>query len=885
MLSLLGLGLIGWLGLAGCSGSNNSNPDGGDGGTGCNNPCETFNDCAATEDCQAGCCKRSTRCTQDATCQPSGVCVDGRCVGLCINDGDCPDRNLCIDGFCTPYPTDAWEALTAPPPDADHSQKHPLQVGIGDVPLDFPVGVSMAGYGARVGPRTPYRKTLGGSERFWDRPRVKAYVFDNGLKRVALVRPATSWSTDYLISHTAWRLYQATGQNWVDRIITVANHTHSYPGRYSFWIPTRSMGVLGHGDYSQEIFHRHSDAIAKAILAAIDDLQPARVGWTYVDAMDPEHKVHRYRRGEWPIEMDDSLVTLRIDDDQGNPRALLFNFALHGTHTDDTAVTGDAPGAVELIAQSELQELTGLPVVATFLSGNSGDVSPAGDGTGLDDWRKIQEVGHQAWPILKAQFEALEGQTTADVDLDTASIRAPINREALGYGPGEFIDEDGNEYLFGAFQCAGSGDEDPETMHQDGQLGCIFSAQMLSGGVPVPDFCKVRISLLKINDLGFVTVPGEPASDFGRGLAQAYRDAGFAAGHVLGYSQDHHLYVMHEDNWLQGGYEPSMGIWGWAEGDYFYSLAIEGIDRFASQGGFSEANGVLPSWYEWHDDTVAPTPTAAGQAGQVVQDVPETIERTDLITFQWTGGHPGVDLPSFTLERQDGPFWVKMTNAAGITYSDDLHSSMTWYLGDYEADHTWSIEWEEDFDFPAGTYRMRVDGNFFDGGGTQPYTTLSRTFELRPSSRLVITAIDLQAERVAGAVLYPAGPTNDDGSSAFSELQARGYLHLSGRVPETLPSPVPVDGSVTVSVSIEPPMGPALQLTDIPVSTESPVNFSYVRARAADGTESQASANLPAGRFEVAHSAGANPGVYRVTVAASDAHGNTGQTEIQITIE
>ncbi len=876
-------GLILALALAGCGDNGNGDPDGGDGGT-CDTPCSLYTDCGQTEDCVEGCCKRATRCSQDTTCEPDGAkCLDGRCVKMCINDTDCPDMMECNYGFCEEYPQDVYDAFQADPPDGD--SQHPLQVGIGDVHLDFPIGVSMAGYGARMGPRTPYRKTLGGSERVWDKPRVKAYVFDDGLKRIALVRPATSWSTDYLVSYAAWLLYQETGENWINRIVTVANHTHSYPGRYSFWIPDRSMGVLGHGDYSQEMQHRHARAIADAIEAAVADLQPARLGWTYVESMDPEHKVHRYRRGEYDTQMDDSLITIRIDDTDGNPRALLFNFGMHGTHSDDTAVTGDAPGAVELVAEQKLQELTGLPVKATFFSSNSGDVSPAGDGSGLDDWRKIQEVGQQAWPIVKAQFDALEGQTSADVDLDIASIRGPINRQALGYGPGEFIDEAGVEYLFGAFQCVGSSDEDMATVHEDGDLGCIFSAQMLSGGVPVSPFCKVRISLLRIGDLGLVTVPGEPMSNFGRGLRQALKDAGFAEGHVLGYSQDHHLYIMHADNWMQGGYEPSMGIWGWAEGDYFYQLATDGIQRFASEGGFVEDNGMLPGWWPWPDDTVPPTVTPLADAGQVVQDAPASLERNQKIVFRWTGGHPGVDLPTFTLQRLNGQDWEPVINAAGTPYTDDLHSSMLWYRGDYEADHTWELEWEEDIDFPAGTYRLHIDGHFYDGGGTETYTADSTAFELTPSTRLVLTDLALAGDQVSGAVLYPAGPTTDDGSSAFSGLESTGYLRHTGRVAAHLPYPVPVDGSVTVDVGIEPPAGPAIQVEDIPVDNEGQAPVTLVVARDEQGQESTEVQALTAGRFQATHAAGSAPGTYALTVTATDAFGNTGQTTVQIEVQ
>ena len=882
--SLILVAVAGMISAAGCSGNNDDPDAGGDGGS-CVNPCILYSECGETEDCIEGCCKRSARCTQNATCQPGGLCVDGRCVGLCLNDTDCTDQYSCVSGFCEPYPQDVLAAFQAPEPN-EGGTKQALQVGIGDVALDFPVGVSMAGYGARAGPRTPYRNTLGGSERVWDKPRVKAYVLDNGEKRVVLVRLATSWSTDQMVTRIAYRLYQETGENYLNNIITSANHTHSYPGRYSFWVADRSFGVLGHGDYSHEMMSRHVDAGVRAILAAIADLQPSRLAWAYEPAMDPEHKIHQYRRTEYPQgEMDDSLVTIRIDDEQGNPRAVLFNFGIHGTHSDDTAVTGDAPGAIEIIAERNIQELTGLPVKVTFLSGNSGDVSPAGDGSGLDDWRKIQQVGHLAWPVLKAQYDALEGQSSSDVDLDIASIRAPINREALGYGPGQFVDEEGNEYLMGAFQCVGDSDEDPNTVHEDGDLGCIFSAEMLSGGVPVPGFGKVRMSSLKINDLGFVTVPGEPLSTFGKGLAQAMVDAGFTTGHVLGYSQDHHLYIMHSDNWMQGGYEPSMGIWGWAEGDYFFDQAVAMIQRLASEGGFVDDQGMLPSFFEWPDDTVQPTVTGAGEIGQVLTDAPAVVERVSKVTLIWTGGHPGVDLPTFTLEREDGGNWAEVVNAAGSAYTCDLHSSMLWYLGDYDLDHSWMLEWEEGLTFPLGTYRLRIDGHYFDGSGTQTYQTTSQAFDFQASSRMVVSDLQLAGDQISGTVRYPAGPTNDDGVSEFENLKPSGYLFHSSEVPPNMPFPTPADGSVTVDASITPPNGGAVSVEDLPASGQAVSTYSYVSARDDQGVESTSQADLPGTTFSGTHAAGSAAGTYNVTATVSDAHGNTGSAEVQIQVQ
>ncbi len=619
---------------------------GGDDGGTCQKTCSYYHECDTNEDCVAGCCHRSKRCSQDATCRADGAkCVDGRCVGLCVNDTDCPTMSSCVYGFCEPYPEDVHDALTAPPPDQGRTERTALRVGIGDVPLDFPIGVSMAGFGGRRGPHNPYRKTLGGSDSVWDKPRVKAFVFDNGLRRIALVRTATCWTTDYMASHAAWRLFVATGDNYLDRLVLSANHSHSYPARFSYWLPHKSFGVMGHGDFSREIFERQTEAIADAVLAAIEDLQPARFGYTFVDPMDPEHGVHHDRRGNDQDPMDDSLVVMRIDDADGNPRAVLFDFALHGTFSGDTTVTGDAPGAVEIIAERNLQELTGLPVKACFLSGNSGDVAPTGGVTGLDNWRQIQQVGHRAWPIIQAQFEALEGLTTSDVELDIANRRVPINRQVLGYGPGVFVDDDGQEFLFGAFQCVSSGDHDPETMYEDGALGCIFSAEMLSDGLPVPQFCKARLSVLRIGDLGLVTSPGESLGVYGRDVARALLDEGFAHAGVLGYSQDHHFYLMHADNWLQGGYEPSMVIWGWAEADYFLQMSHEMIHEFATSGGYTDDAGMMPSWFTPDDDTVPPTATDPSDAGEVLLDAPAAVERISRVILQWTGGHPGVHRP------------------------------------------------------------------------------------------------------------------------------------------------------------------------------------------------------------------------------------------------
>ncbi|HOX43054.1 MAG TPA: neutral/alkaline non-lysosomal ceramidase N-terminal domain-containing protein [Myxococcota bacterium] len=878
--------IVAWMGLAalalaGCDGGGGAT-DGGDGGE-CEQSCNLYTDCDTNQDCDQGCCKRSTRCSQDATCLPSGRCIEGRCIEMCLNDTDCQPTYSCVYGDCVPYPQELYQALTGPDVDEGWSTQTPLRVGIGVVPLDFPVGVSPAGFGARIGPHTPYRDTLGGSDSYWDRPIAKAFAFDNGLRRVILIRVTTSWVTDHMVTDVARRMHEATGENYENRLVLSACHTHSWPGNYSYWLPGRRMGVLGHGDFTKEMFDRHTQCIAEAALAAIEDLQPARFSYKTLEPMDPAGEIHRDRRDNDQDPMDDRLISMRIDTPEGQPRAFLFNFALHGTHSDDTTITGDAPGAVELIAEQSLQELTGQPVVAAFLSGASGDVSPSGDGSGLDDWRKIQNVGLKAWPVLKAEFEALAGQGATELELDVASTRAPINRAALGYAPGTFRNEDGEDYLFGAFQCVGGNDTDPATHYEDGALGCIFSCQMLTGGPPVPDFAKVRLTVLRLGELGFATLPGEPLGRYARDVAQGLVDRGLTTAGVLGYSQDHHFYLMHADSWLQGGYEPSMGIWGWAEADYFAALHTALAERFMTEGGgFSELNGMVPAWFDLPDDTVPPTVTAAGSAGTFLLDAPAQVERISRVVLQWTGGHPGVDLPAMTLEHEVAGSWEPYTNAAGVPYADYSHSSMIWYLGDYEADHTWQLSWEERAGFPTGRYRLRVEGHYWDGAGEQPYTATSQAFELVPCSRLRIEGLAVNGSQLQGVLAYPAGPTTDDGSADFTALAPVGYLLHSNRVAAEFPWPPPADAGLLVDVSVQPAAGQPVEVQDVAPGAEVEYPLTYVASRAA-GVEQTATTTLPGASFSADLGQDLGGQELDVTVQVIDAHGNTGSRVVHLT--
>src|SRR5262245_52612968 len=133
----------------------------------CSNPeppddrptCSYHSDCPNNGACYQGRCNPTASCLERSNCKTVPVCEGDRCIcpealhrclPVCETDNDCSSEAICTDGVCKQMPV----TFNGMPPDS--GARGALKVGIGQVDLDFPMGVSMAGYASRQGPRTPY---------------------------------------------------------------------------------------------------------------------------------------------------------------------------------------------------------------------------------------------------------------------------------------------------------------------------------------------------------------------------------------------------------------------------------------------------------------------------------------------------------------------------------------------------------------------------------------------------------------------------------------------------------------------------------------------------------------------------------------------------------
>jgi hypothetical protein len=257
-----------------------------------------------------------------------------------------------------------------------------------------------------------------------------------------------------------------------------------------------------------------------------------------------------------------------------------------------------------------------------------------------------------------------------------------------------------------------------------------------------------------------------------------------------------------------------------------------------------------------------------------------------MFSVFWNGGHPGIDLPQFTLELQqpDGSWAAGHRAGSVIPFDDRGFETLLRYLGDFTAGHTWEARVELPFDLPLGTWRLVVTGNALPEGATgfdgQAYRAESTPFELT-AARLKAWEVGVEPDgTLRFGLTYPDGPSTDTGG-AFDNLAPTGHFT---RLDTSWQGRSLRDGLRGIALAIGPPlpMGAVVDVTiDEGVSQRAntaPVNVSrpFVVSRTAEGVEAiEDRSGVFASEVRVPD---LSPG--RHVIAVSDVFGNFAQFEV-----
>lgn len=759
----------------------------------------------------------------------------------------------------------ALVACSQPP--EDHTKPGALKAGAGQRLIDLPIGHSHGGYTQIVGtpgddPGSPYADRFPSTRGQQSPASAKVIVLDNGHWRVVLARVDAIFTTHSLTQRFIQLAREELGEDIAEQVLLNATHTHGSGCRFSrsSMVPDALAGdadpkwrhalAMGADGFSQESTDRVARALVNALRDALGTMRPAKFGWATGEAID----ANLDRRAENDAidggkNKDSRVTVLRVDDaETDKPIAVAFHYAMHGTvyDMDNRLLSVDAPGHSEF----KVEELFDEPVVAMFVQGSAGDVSPQRNGNSGS-----QAMQYAGWALareVRSTWESIELQR--ELSLDSIQRWVPLGREVLGYAEGEFHED-------GALFC-GAKEPSPDA------VSCL--------GVGMPDEGSYAtwLAAARIGGLALVTLPGEPMTAVGQALeAKALEGTGFERVVVLGYAQDHQGYLLLDQDWLSGGYEPTISFWGWKMTGYLVDQSAKLVHAMAKNA--DREGPKVPRMPPLDPEPYEPVVTASSSTDAAIAvEPPAEVERLSSIDFSFVAGDPGLGQPAVSLQRQNGDAWepvlkngwIPVASHHGYEIPLTFQPTPTYREAPdaTEREHLWGAHYEPPHDLPAGAYRFHIKARIKRGGEVRDAEVTTRAFELVPSRSLQLDGqLTTRGDKLVfdGTLLYPQKRASYSTASGNGGWQLDGFRLVDPRFAAPFAPATPKAIAVSALLVAGPTEEPiTLSFIERPITTIVP--------RYTPGEGSGLYAEVPL----------AGPGTYQVAIPGGlleDQWGNT----------
>jgi neutral ceramidase len=263
------------------------------------------------------------------------------------------------------------------------------------------------------------------------------------------------------------------------------------------------------------------------------------------------------------------------------------------------------------------------------------------------------------------------------------------------------------------------------------------------GAPPVCASTRTTVSAVRIGEYAIATLPGEPVTllvDRVRALSPFPPERTI----VIGYAQGHVGYLLTAEDWLQGGYEPSINSWGPLEGEYIAERVAKLLEVVATdEREDAAAGGVDRIASPDPVDAEVPAPDPQPLAGTVpdplfsglyvrnrlildgAQPAPTIPRVAGVARFVWIGEDPLAGTPRVTLQRETTPGTFEDVRRRSGRSVEDGDLLLYWtpephYRAPGETrTHHWVAEWqavawdgelEDHAGAPQGRYRLYVVG-------------------------------------------------------------------------------------------------------------------------------------------------------------------------------
>ncbi len=399
-----------------------------------------------------------------------------------------------------------------------------LRAGAARVPLRVPPGTPLAGYGS-LRRRLVVPDLLGlYPHAFWFKPgqgaldelAVRALVIyaghgDSTTHGHASGETRVTWIAADLIAVDQGfvrRLSERLSASGIraGALIVSASHTHSGPG--AFLAPAVfALAAVDREDAT--VREAVLDAMVEAVRRAGAGARDARLAVATTDA--PPATVSRIGG-----EVDRELVVLKFTTAQGEPIALVWNYAIHGTMLGprNRRLSGDVMG----VASRAVEETLGIP--ALFVNGAVGDVSPRHHGE-----TEQEHTGRALAEAIRAAWASATPVSTTPLTVRTTRVRLPSPGLSLRH-------------------CA---------------AGWLPGFARLPLGSMLPE--DTELVAVALGRVAWVTMPGEPVSALGREIKETARPR-WPSMFVAGLSNDYLGYFVQPADYARSGYVTCAALYG-----------------------------------------------------------------------------------------------------------------------------------------------------------------------------------------------------------------------------------------------------------------------------------------------------------------------------------
>lgn len=344
-----------------------------------------------------------------------------------------------------------------------------------------------------------------------------------------------------------------------EQILLAPSHTHTGPvislgGVSGYTMPEEELKVVH--QYTEKLV----DRLAELAAAATEDLKPARLSWGWGVAHFPMNRREFTERGvilgvNPSGYVDRRVPVLRVEDDQGKLRAVLFGCACHCTTLTGQhyLLSGDYAG----FAQQHIEkEFSG--VQAMFLAGCGGDANPYPRGEIVHVCKHGQELGAEVCRVLQGKLQPVRGPLHTLLESAEAPLQpVPPKEELEKLAKGPLHVADNAKRMLDALQAS----------------------------KPMPASYPVPIALWQFGqDLTLVGISGEVLGGY---VLRVEKAIGPLNVWVAGYTNEVFGYLPTATAIAEGGYE-TRGLFGEAVGFFApeaEEVVIAKIRQLAEKAG------------------------------------------------------------------------------------------------------------------------------------------------------------------------------------------------------------------------------------------------------------------------------------------------------------